>query len=298
MHDAGKELPAERGDVAAPALRDPALRLGGEYKAAPPPQQPLSSLSMGHAARGEVGRPASKPIFPIYGGGDDVQAALSDGGMANSAAVPSVSKAAVIVRSGSGQTLPRSSGSAQASLSVGQRGFLSYSSRDENKPASVKELLAMSKHLEEAKRKIQDLDERGKMWQDRSLSLEETLKGKDVHIDEKAAENKKLLYIIGMQEGELARLHREIDHLKEVRHLDGRQMYETRPGEQPRPSSPYFNEIDLNAKVVINARRLACRPDADICLPRRVCEESLKQRMMTWRTGYSSATRCFPSCQP
>lgn len=88
------------------------------------------------------------------------------------------------------------------------------------------------------------------MWKERSESMEELLRNSEDQADEKEKEHEKLLFLIGMREGELARLYREVDHIKEIRHLEGRDMYETRPGDVARPASPYFNEIDEQAKVI------------------------------------------------
>lgn len=101
----------------------------------------------------------------------------------------------------------------------------------------------------DALRKVEALEEEKKMWKDRSESMEEMLKNIEADADEKEKEHQKLLFLIGMREGELARLHRHIDHIQEIRHLEGRDMYETRPGDLARPASPYFNEIDEQAKV-------------------------------------------------
>lgn len=103
----------------------------------------------------------------------------------------------------------------------------------------------------DALRKVEALEEEKKMWKDRSESMEEMLKNIEADADEKEKEHQKLLFLIGMREGELARLHRHLDHIQEIRHLEGRDMYETRPGDLARPASPYFNEIDEQAKVSV-----------------------------------------------
>jgi hypothetical protein len=132
---------------------------------------------------------------------------------------------------------------------------------------------------------VEALEEEKEMWKDRSESMGEMLRNIEADADEREKEHQKLLFLIGMREGELARLHRQVDHMNEIRHLEGRDMYETRPGDLARPSSPYFNEIDEQAKVSVPchlARQwIDTRVAGPIFASRRVCARRSQRGVLT-----------------
>eukprot|EP00961_Rhodomonas_salina_P197351 2663088-Rhodomonas_salina.13 len=118
----------------------------------------------------------------------------------------------------------------------------------------------LQQELNDWRTKFQILEEGCQVWVDRCKGLEESLDSKEYQSKLLDRENQKLLFLIGVREGEIANLMREVDHMRDTRDQTGRDEYEIPPGGFPRPSSPFFNDIDSSA-VKLNKELVAVEAD-------------------------------------
>jgi hypothetical protein len=96
------------------------------------------------------------------------------------------------------------------------------------------------------------MQHRWKAVKERCESLEELLKLKQAEMMELDRETAKLRFLIGMREGEVAQLQRQLDHVNGLKgNLEDRLLFEQAPGGPPRPATPVMNEIDGSAKSLI-----------------------------------------------
>jgi len=96
------------------------------------------------------------------------------------------------------------------------------------------------------------MQHRWKALKERCESLEELLKLKQAEMMELDRETAKLRFLIGMREGEVAQLQRQLDHVNGLKgSLEDRLLFEQAPGGPPRPATPVMNEIDGSARSLI-----------------------------------------------
>uniref|UniRef100_A0A7S4P9Y3 Uncharacterized protein n=1 Tax=Guillardia theta TaxID=55529 RepID=A0A7S4P9Y3_GUITH len=97
--------------------------------------------------------------------------------------------------------------------------------------------------IEELERKMNALMDERNVLEEKCISLQGVLKVKDDEVIELTRLNKKILFMLGMREGEIADLYTRIE-----KNEDDLLFFEPAPGSAARSSSPYFNDIDYSAK--------------------------------------------------